>query len=148
MGPGHGDTGELAPGTDAKCWPPLTARLGQGAGRVVTRKQAQLPSHELLEPGVASAGWNRTLLKHPFFLLCAAFVLGCATHAVTSTITVAAQSDPERGVYRECFGTTLELQSGRYTDAGRIGDPVRIPAGWHVVGGGGVGGSPVAILCR
>jgi hypothetical protein len=89
---------------------------------------------------------NRALLKHPIFLLCAAFVLGCATHAVTSTMTVAAQSDPERGVYRECFGTTIELQRGHSTDSGEIGDTTRIPAGWHVVGGGGPG--PVAILCR
>lgn len=76
-----------------------------------------------------------------------AFGLGCATHAVTSTVRVAAQSNPSQNVYQECFATTLCQVTGRGLNGGSIPDRVRIPAGWHVVGGGGSAGNPVAILC-
>lgn len=86
------------------------------------------------------------LAKHPLVLLALAFGLGCATHAVTSTLPVAAQSDPAQNVYRECFATKLWKTSGSALNAGEIPDLVRIPAGWHVVGGAGAG--PYAVLCR
>ena len=91
----------------------------------------------------------KQLFKNPLFLLALAFGLGCAAHAVTTSVRVAAQTDPTRGIYRECFGVTLYSVTGRKLNQGELPDDlVRIPDGWHVAGGGGGTSYPFAILCR
>lgn len=79
-----------------------------------------------------------------FFTLLTVFMLGCAAQVATSHAISAAQSDPERGIYRECFSATLYITSGRDLNHGEIPDLVTIPAGWHVA----AGGPGAAVLCR
>lgn len=72
--------------------------------------------------------------------------IGCVAGSVVRPAVTAAQSDPAVGIYQECVSVTLYSESGRSVNNGAMPDGVRIPAGWHVVGGGG--NPPVAILCR
>jgi hypothetical protein len=94
---------------------------------------------------------KRSFFSHPLVLLVVAFALGCAAQAATSALVVAAQTQPERNIYRECF--TVLLVRGQWIAADDLNEGAtpsslaRIPDGWHVAAGGG-GGSPNLILCR
>jgi hypothetical protein len=78
-------------------------------------------------------------------LLVFAFFLGCAAQAVTTRAISAAQTDPTRGIYRECFAASLYTIGGSRLSSGQLPELVTIPAGWYVAGGGGPG---TAVLCR
>ena len=94
---------------------------------------------------------TQSFFKHPLVLLLVGLALGCAAHAVTSSVVVAAQSQPERAIYRQCI--SVQLDGGTWLSADQLAEgrlppqPVNIPDGWHVAAGGG-GGSPNLILCR
>lgn len=94
---------------------------------------------------------NTRLSKHPFLLLFFVFALGCAAHAATTAVAVAAQSRPEVGIYRECIA--VQFVRGHWIDADDLSEgelpssTARVPDGWHVAGGGG-GNFPNMILCR
>lgn len=87
---------------------------------------------------------RNTLWKNPLVVVFFSFALGCISQAVTSSITVAAQSDPAAGIYQECAGIVMDSLSLRERRAGAPMDTTPIPAGWHVVGGGGGG----VVICR
>lgn len=74
--------------------------------------------------------------------------IGCVAGSVVRPAVTAAQSNPSQGIYQECISVTLYATSGRRMNSGTIPDTVRIPAGWHVVGGGGTQGGAIAVLCR
>ena len=94
---------------------------------------------------------THSLLKHPLVLLFVGLALGCAAHAVTSSVVVAAQSEPERGIYRECivaqFSGGTSLNTNQLAEGRLPSNPAQIPEGWHVVGGSGDGYGNI-VLCR
>jgi len=101
--------------------------------------------------GRYSAAMMQALWKHPLVLLLTGLALGCAAHAVTSSVVVAAQSQPERGIFRECIAASFSGSSGLNTNQlseGRLPSrPAQIPDGWHVVGASGTGYGNI-VLCR
>lgn len=88
--------------------------------------------------------------NHPAAFLLITFALGCAASSATSSLVVAAQSQPENAIYRECFGVAFGFDNTTGADELRRGElasePVQVPAGWHVVGGGSK--DTGMLLCR
>jgi len=74
------------------------------------------------------------------------YAAACATQQ--AIMPTRAQEGDGSGKYTECFSAELDYESTTGVNRGELPTMLRVPPGFTVVGGSGMGGYPSVVLCR